>query len=305
MSLEPDALFDRRRLKRQLSIWRVIGVVALVAVVVVAVGRLSGGFAYKRDHIARYTVSGIITEDLQRDATLAALAKDVSVKGLLILVNSPGGTVVGGEDLYTALRVVAQEKPVIAILGTLATSAGYMTAVAADRIYAREGTITGSIGVVFQSTEFTGLMEILGIRAEAIKSSPLKAQPSPLEPLSDEARAATQELVMDIYEFFVDLVADRRGFDDTTVRALADGRVYTGRQALSNGLIDAIGGETAAIDWLREERDVTRDLPVRDVRVRRDDQRWRNLISALAGKTLYSEALTLDGLVSIWHPQLN
>lgn len=305
MSLEPDILFDRRRLKRQLSLWRVIGVVALVAVVVVAVGRLSGGFVYKRDYIARYTVSGIITEDLQRDMALAALAKDASVKGLVVHVNSPGGTVVGGEDLFTVLRDVAQEKPVVAVLGTLATSAGYMTAVAADRIFAREGTVTGSIGVVFQSIEFTGLMEALGIRAEAIKSSPLKAQPSPLEPLSDEGRAATQEVVMDIYQFFVDLVADRRGFDDSTVRALADGRVYTGRQALKNGLIDAIGGETAAIDWLSEERDVARDLPVRDVRVRRDARPWRNLISSLAGKTLYSEALTLDGLVSIWHPRLD
>ncbi len=305
MSLEPDILFDRRHLKRQLSIWRVIAVVALVAVVVAAVGRMSGGFVYKRDYIARYTVSGVITEDRARDTALAALAKDAAVKGLVVHVNSPGGTVVGGEDLYTVLRVVAEEKPVVAVLGTLATSAGYMTAVAADRIFAREGTVTGSIGVVFQSVEFTGLMETLGIRAESIKSSPLKAQPSPLEPLSNDARIATQEVVMDIYQFFVDLVADRRGYDDGTVRALADGRVYTGRQALKNGLIDAIGNETAAIDWLSEQRDVARDLPVRDVRVRRDGRSWRNLISSLAGKTLYSEALTLDGLVSIWHPQLN
>jgi len=225
MPFEPDTLFARRSLKRQLFVWRVIGVVALVATVVVTIGRLNGGLTYKRDYLARYTVDGIITEDLQRDAALSALAQDDSVKGLLVHVNSPGGTVVGGEDLYTVLRDVAEEKPVVAILGTLATSAGYMTAVAADRIYAREGTLTGSIGVMFQSTEFTGLMEKLGINAEAIKSSPLKAQPSPLEPLTDEARAATQEVVMDIYQFFLNLVADRRGLDDTEVRALADGRV--------------------------------------------------------------------------------
>ena len=181
MPFEPDALFARRRLKRQLFVWRVIGVVALVATIVVTIGRLNGGLAYKRDYLARYTIDGIITEDLQRDAALSALAQDDSVKGLLVHVNSPGGTVVGGEDLYTVLRDVAEEKPVVAILGTLATSASYMTAVAADRIYAREGTVTGSIGVMFQSTEFTGLMEKLGINAEAIKSSPLKAQPSPLE----------------------------------------------------------------------------------------------------------------------------
>lgn len=302
MPFEPDALLARRSLKQQLFVWRVIGVVALVAAIVVTIGRLNNGLAYKRDYLARYTIDGIITEDLQRDAALSALARDDSVKGLLVHVNSPGGTVVGGEDLYTVLRDVAEEKPVVAILGTLATSAGYMTAVAADRIYAREGTVTGSIGVMFQSTEFTGLMEKLGISAEAIKSSPLKAQPSPLEPLTDEARAATQELVMDIYQFFLDLVADRRGLDDTEVRTLADGRVYTGRQALRNGLIDAIGNESAAIDWLREERDVTRNLTIRDVDVHRDGQLWGNWISALTEKTMYSEALTLDGLVSIWHP---
>lgn len=302
MPFEPDALFARRRLKRQLFVWRVIGVVALVATIVVTIGRLNGGLAYKRDYLARYTIDGIITEDLQRDAALSALAQDDSVKGLLVHVNSPGGTVVGGEDLYTVLRDVAEEKPVVAILGTLATSASYMTAVAADRIYAREGTVTGSIGVMFQSTEFTGLMEKLGINAEAIKSSPLKAQPSPLEPLTDEARAATQEVVMDIYQFFLDLVADRRGLDDAEVRVLADGRVYTGRQALSNGLIDAIGNETTAIDWLREERDVTHNLTIRDVDVHRNSQLWRNWIAAVTQKTMYSEALTLDGLVSIWHP---
>jgi len=302
MPFEPDAVLARRSLKQQLFVWRVIGVVALVAAIVVTIGRLNNGLAYKRDYLARYTIDGIITEDLQRDAALSALARDDSVKGLLVHVNSPGGTVVGGEDLYTVLRDVAEEKPVVAILGTLATSAGYMTAVAADRIYAREGTVTGSIGVMFQSTEFTGLMEKLGISAEAIKSSPLKAQPSPLEPLTDEARAATQELVMDIYQFFLDLVADRRGLNDTEVRTLGDGRVYTGRQALRNGLIDAIGNESAAIDWLREERDVTRNLTIRDVVVHRDGQLWRNWISALTEKTMYSEALTLDGLVSIWHP---
>ena len=305
MSLELDALLDRRRLKRQLIIWRVIAVLALTAAVVVAVGRVTGGFALKRDHIARFDVSGIIIQDSARDTALAAIASDGSAKALLLHVNSPGGTVVGGEDLYTALREVAEAKPVVAVLGTLATSAGYMTAVAADRIYAREGTITGSIGVVFQATEFSELMQRLGIRAEAIKSGPLKAQPSPLEPMTEEARVATRALVMDIHRFFVDLVAQRRGFDAGTAQGLADGRVFTGRQAVDTGLIDAIGGEDAAVAWLAEAHGLDPDLPVREVRVRSDDQLWRNLLSSLTGKTLYSEALTLDGLVSLWHPQLN
>ena len=161
---------------------------------------------------------------------------------------------VGGESLYLALREVAKQKPVVAVMRELATSAGYMIALGADYIVARQSTITGSIGVLMQSTDVTGLLTKLGIKPAVVKSSPLKAQPNPLEPFSDDARRASQEIVTNIQSMFVGLVRDRRGMDDASLRKLSDGRIFTGGQALTNGLIDAIGGEAAAITWLETKK---------------------------------------------------
>ena len=193
MPLEPDLLLDRRRLKRQLSFWRILAIGAVVAAVVAAIGRFTGGF--DTEFVARFQVDGIITQDAARDLTLQQIADDDNALALIVHINSPGGTVVGGEDLYGALRRVAEDKPVVAVLGTLATSAGYMSAIAAEHIVARKASVTGSIGVLFQTTDVTRLLDSWGIGAEAIKSSPLKAQPSPLEPLSQQGREATRTIV--------------------------------------------------------------------------------------------------------------
>jgi protease-4 len=182
-----------------------------------------------------------------------------------------------------------------------------MVAIAADHIVAREGTITGSIGVILQTTDVTGLLSKIGVTAEAIKSAPLKAVPSPLEPLTDEARAATKRLVDDMFDMFVSMVAERRKLDRARALAVADGRVFTGRQALALDLIDATGGEDEALAWLGT-KGVDASLPVRDVKIRREDDFWRDMIgstvSAITGKTYLAERLTLDGLVALWHPDL-
>ncbi|MBL8832615.1 MAG: S49 family peptidase, partial [Rhodospirillales bacterium] len=174
-------------------------------------------------------------------------------------------------------------------------------------IVAREGTITGSIGVILQTTDVTGLLGKLGVSAEAIKSAPLKAVPSPFEPLTDAGRAATRALVDDMFDMFVGMVADRRGMDRPTALALADGRVYTGRQAKANGLVDALGGIGEARDWLGE-KGVKSSLPLREIRVWREEQLLgglvRTAVQAALGKSYLPERLTLDGLVAVWHPDL-
>lgn len=211
---------------------------------------------------------------------------------------------VGGEALYRNLRRVADNKPVVAVMGNVATSAAYMAAIAADRIFASNGTVTGSIGVILQTADLTEMLSSLGVRMEAIKSSPLKAQPSPFEKLDDKARAATQTVVDDIYAMFVDMVAERRGLDDTRARELSDGRVYTGRQAVELGLIDQIGDVMAARAWLAETHDIAPDLPIRSVTDGMDEFDWLGeRASALIGKIMFSERLSLDGLMSVWHPE--
>ncbi len=300
MSLESDAVIDRRKLKRRLSVWRLVAIIAVAAAVLVGVARDNG--VIPRDHVARISITGIIAEDAALERALKRVASDDHARALIVSINSPGGTVVGGENLYRALRRIAATKPVVAVMGTVAASGGYMTAIGADRIYAQQGTITGSIGVILQSTDVTGLLKKLGVEAEAIKSSPLKAVPNPLEPLTEEGRAATRAVVMDMYEQFVAMVAERRKLAPTRARALADGRIYTGRQAVANGLIDAIGGEGEARNWLAEARKVPKTLPVRDIRVRGEAEELLGLAERIVGKTLFSERLKLDGLVSVWHP---
>jgi protease IV len=300
MSIDADWLVDRRRLKHRLTWWRILAVVAVMAAVIAALGRFN--VVGQPAHVARIAVDGVILSDFERDRALALVASNASIKALIVHVNSPGGTVVGGEVLYRRLRQVSERKPVVAVMGELAASAAYMTALGADWIIARDGTLTGSIGVIMQTTDLTGMLEKLGIKPEAVKSSPLKAQPNPFEPFTQEARQATQEVVADTYALFVQMVQDRRQLSGEQLAEVADGRIFTGRQAQERGLVDALGGEDEARSWLERTHGIAAGLPMREVRVRGTGERLQDLLSRIAGKALLSETLSLDGLISVWHP---
>ena len=259
---ETDLILDRRRLKRRLVFWRVLAVLALVAVVI-ALARPGGVMGR---HIARVSVTGLITDDRKQLDAINALGRDGSVAAVLVSIDSPGGSVSGGEALYDTFKRLAQRKPVVAVMGGTAASAGYMAALPAARIFAREGTLTGSIGVILEAPEVGGLLAKLGIEAQTVKSGPLKDQPSFTAPLSPAGEAYLQGLVNDLFDQFVGRVAASRHLDPARVRELADGRAYTGRQALALGLVDQIGGEREARDWLAAERHVPASVPVRDMR---------------------------------------
>lgn len=300
MSFEADLLADRGRLRRQMVFWRSAAILVAVAAVIGALestGRPFGG-----ERVAVLTVEGIIVADPERDGALAELAEDSAVRALLVRIDSPGGTFGGGETLHDSLRKVAAAKPVVAVMGDVAASAAYMTAIAADRVFARNGTITGSIGVIWQTADVSGLLGELGIRTEALRSGPFKALPNPLEPMTDPVRSAVQGLVDEMYGLFVVMVAERRGLDEAAVRRLADGRVFSGHEAATNGLVDAIGGEADARAWLEAERGIDADLPVSEVRWGDDATDVFGQILSLGGKSLLPETLILDGLVSVWHP---
>ena len=293
-----DYLVDRQRLKRRLAFWRTLAILAAFLAAAAAAGRLSGGFG--GDFVARIDIEGIIVRDGERLAAVEALAENDEVRAVVVRIDSPGGTVAGGESLHRALRSVSEKKPVVAVLDGLATSAAYMVAIAADRIYARESTLTGSIGVVFQTAEITRMLEMIGVRTRTFRSGDLKSVPDPLEPVSSQVAAAAQGLIDEIYAMFRDLVLERRGL--ASAEEFADGRVFTGRRALEIGLIDEIGGQKAALSWL--EARIPEDLPVRRIRLRRDVDDLVGRVVGLARKTILSERLTLDGLISVWHPDL-
>ncbi len=301
MVFEEDALVHRRYLRRSLVLWRTLAIVLAAAAIVALAGRFEG---FESGYIARLNVSGVIVEDQRRDRALEDLIDDSHAKALIVVINSPGGTVVGGEALFKQLREVSAKKPVVAVMGTLATSAGYLVAIGADHIVAHEGSITASIGVIFQSTDLTVLLERLGIKMEAIKSGPLKASPNPFEKTTPEQRAAIDALVRDSFDFFLGRVRERRKLGDDEIRAIADGRVVTGRQAKGLKLVDELGGETEGKAWLKKSRKIDTDLPVRDIDPK---ERWW-LGDAIAGvfgaPRDLAGRLALDGLVSLWHPLL-
>jgi protease-4 len=297
MSLTPDLLLDRRRLKRALSAWRILAVIAVVAalaVVFVDAAPIGGA------HVARLEVSGTITNDRKVIAAIDAATRDDGVRALLLEIDSPGGTVAGGEALHAALSRFAAKKPLVATMAGTAASAGYMIAMPAQRVFARETTLTGSIGVLLQSFEVGPLLEKLGIRPETITGGTLKDQPSMFRPLTEEGRAALQAVVSDLHEQFIAMVAAGRHRSVDQIRPLADGRVFTGRQALPLGLVDAIGGEQEARAWLAAERQVPESLPSRRLDPRSSTERLLGDTVGGVMKTVVSEWLGVDRVWALW-----
>jgi protease-4 len=316
--LRADDLIDRRRLRRKLTFWRVAAI-AILALGLVAIASWFYGDEFNGatvDHIAKVRIEGTITEDDELIKRLESIRKSDKVKGVILAIDSPGGTTVGGETIYEEVRKLAADKPVVAEVGTLAASAGYMIASAADHIVAHKSSIVGSIGVLIQYPDVSGMMDKLGIKLEEVKSSPLKASPSPFKPTNDDERAMVRKLILDSYDWFVGIVAERRKMTHEQALALADGSIFTGRQGVANGLIDGVGGETEAIDWLATKGV---DAKLKVVEWKNTEKRGGFLFSRTMLRTITSalglpdysgdvmhelgaDRLFLDGLVSVWHP---
>lgn len=309
--LDPDVIADRRRLKRRLGFWRFVA----IALAVVAVGALvvrfeSLGRGDRRPHIARVTVKGLMLPDKALIETIDDLAKSAAVEGVIVNIDSPGGSTAAGEALYGALRRLAAVKPTAAWVGTLAASAGYMTAIGTDHIVIRRSALTGSIGVLIQWPDVSELMKTIGVKYEEVKSSPMKAEPTPFKSTSPEARAMLDRAIRDTYEWFVGLVAERRGLAPERAFELADGRVVTGHQALDLKLVDEIGEESVAVAWLVSEG-VTAGLPVRDHKPKAESSwSWmenasaavtRGIAAGLGLTDTVAAIRSLDGPQSVWH----
>ena len=313
MSLnQAELIVDRRQLKRRLWRWRLFAVLA----VILALGSLfwtGGGLKKYSDHIARVRIDGLITGDQATLNLLDEIAKSDKVKAVIIRIDSPGGTTAGSEAIYEQIRKISKDKPVVAVMDTVAASGGYITAIASDYIVARGNTITGSIGVIFSFPEISKLLDTLGIKMEEIKSGELKAEPSPYKPVSEHVRAVSNEMVRESFVWFTGLVAERRHLTPERVAVLADGRVYTGRQAMTEKLIDALGGEEVARQWLETDKKVSKDLNVVNWAnpVNTDPTGLGFSIANIVLKALGFEGLKrqvesarLDGLLVLWHPQL-
>ncbi len=318
MAAMANEIIDRRRLRRKLTFWRIATLLVAAVAIIAASLRIFGDdvAGVTSDHIAKIRIEGTIVEDEELLERLRKIGESDDVQGVIIAVDSPGGTVTGGESIYEAIREIAEKKPVVTQVGTLAASAGYMIATASDHIVARQSSIVGSIGVLVQFPEFTGLMEKIGVGLEEIKSSPLKAEPSPFNKTTEEEREMIRAVIMDSYNWFVDLVAERRPLDRTQVLAVADGSIFTGRQAVKKKLVDELGGEEISRNWL-ESKGIETELDIIEWKKKRDVAFFGPVeVSSPLGRLLGLsegdqdllertglERIFLDGLVSVWHPK--
>jgi protease-4 len=311
--MDSSMIAYRRRLRRKVGFWRVVAVLLLLALALAFYGFLFADNANRRPHVAHVTISGLITDDSELLERLAKIKDEDAVKALVVSISSPGGTTYGGERIFKAIRAIAAKKPVVSDVRTLAASAGYMIATAGDTIIAGDSSITGSIGVIFQYPQVKPLLDKIGVSMEEIKSSPLKAEPSPFHPASDEAKAMINNMIVDSYAWFVDLVADRRKLPREDVLKLADGTIFTGRQALKMKLIDQLGGDDEIRAYLAT-KNVSKDLPEIDWNKKSTTPfllagAASQIITLLGyGDLARSQDLTgilpqkllLDGLVSVW-----
>lgn len=320
MSLDADAIVDRRRMRRKLTFWRVSAlVIALLAVIGTAFVFVPGSRLMPQGaYIARIQVQGLIRGNQGRVEALARLGKS-RARAVIVHIDSPGGTTAGSEQLYNALRELQSKKPMVVVVDGLAASGAYIAALSAEHIVAQETSLVGSIGVLFQYPNFTDVLKTIGIKVEEVKSSPLKAAPNGFEPTSPEARAAIEAVVLDSFAWFKGLVKDRRKMDDPLLAQVSDGRVFTGRQAVGLKLVDGLGNEKAALDWLEKEKKVPASTPVRDYSLQ---PRFSELsflhvaawtfeavgLNVIAhrieewGAVQAVERLNLDGLLALWHP---
>ncbi len=192
--------------------------------------------------IAIVRVENVIYSSDKIVERLMALKDEESVKGLVLRINSPGGGVAPSQEIFEAVRSFRKSgKPIVASMGSVAASGGYYIACAADTIMANPGTVTGSIGVIFEFPYIAELLKKIGVDFEVIKSGKFKDAGSPSRKLTEEERSLFQGVIDDTWDQFINAVATQRGLEIRKVKAIADGRIFTGRQALNAGLVDTLG----------------------------------------------------------------
>ncbi|MDW7648789.1 MAG: signal peptide peptidase SppA [Nitrospiraceae bacterium] len=222
------------------------------------------------DRVGVIRIEGVILDAQATISELKRFAENPSVKAIVLRIDSPGGGVVPSQEIHDAVQRVRSKhnKAVITSMGTVAASGGYYIAVATDRIMANSGTLTGSIGVIMEMANVEGLLKKIGVEGIVIKSGRYKDVGSPLRKMSDEERALLQSVMDDVHQQFIEAVAEGRGLDRAVVQALADGRIFTGRQAKASKLVDELGDLDDAIQLAADVAGIEKEPKVIEPRRR-------------------------------------
>ena len=247
--------------RRKLFLWRIFSFILVISLLYIFFNNPKTNIS-SQPHIASYTISGLLVDADQILEDLEYLEFEDNVKAIIITVDSPGGTTVSAEEIFLKIRSISSNKPIVAVMKNIATSGAYLFSIGADRIFARENTITGSVGVLLQWARIDRGLEKLGIEMKEVKSGKLKAEPDFFGESDEEAMALTQKIVDETYTWFLNLVKEHRKVEDHAISQMSDGRIFTGRQALELNLIDEIGGNREAKSWLIENREINTDLEI-------------------------------------------
>lgn len=264
------------------------------------------GFEISGSRVGLVELNGVILDSRRMVRQLERMEESDAIKAVVLRVDSPGGGVAASQEIYEAVKSFRESgKPIIVSMGTVAASGGYYVACGADSILANPGTTTGSIGVIMEIPNFTGLLEKLGVRFSVIKSGKFKDIGSPYRSMTSEERAQLQTYIDDAYSQFVTVVSESRKLSREQVLAYADGRVFTGQQALERQLIDGIGDYQDAIGLAAEMAGLTgkpKTYRIQDRKVTLFDLIFSDL-SVLPQKFLHATPtlkyqFTLDGLIN-------
>lgn len=256
--MDENLILSINDLKSKLLRWKVITLIIIIIGVFVFFAQFlkEKERTIKVPYIARMEIHGTILDDKMRIEKLQKIKNDKYAIGLLISVDSPGGAVIASQDIYNILQEIKQEKPVVISMKNVAASGGYLISLAANRIFAYGSTITGSIGVIRSYFEAVDLITRLGIKPKTFKSSPLKAAPNMWEKETKENGEIIQNIIKDHYMMFAGLVQKDRNMECSQLKKVANGAIFSGTRALDLGLIDQLGNEEQALQWMRTEYNI-------------------------------------------------
>jgi len=275
-----DYLLDRKFLKRKLSIWRNI---ALVLIAIFSINYISKKYSPSSigsDYIATVELYGEIFDNDKRDKVLRSLAKNDKVKAVIIKIDSVGGDLYSSEKVYGLIKNISAKKPVVAVVESYAASGAYMAAMATNQIFAGNTSLVGSVGAISMTPDISELAKKIGIKVNVIKSGPLKAQPLPFEAITPEAKQHVQDLIDKSYKIFSSILLKERADAQHHLQKISSGAIFFGNESIELGLIDQIGDEENALDYLEKEKKISKSLPVKNISIKKTKKKLEALIDS-------------------------
>jgi protease-4 len=288
-----DYIVERFKLKNTATNWKFFSILLILLFAFTFFYNKSdiGYFSKEKDYIASINIKGVIMHDQETLKSLQKIKNNNNIKAVIVNINSPGGTSVGGESLYYAFMEMASAKPIVTSIAETATSAAYLAALGTDWIVAYETSLTGSIGVVLQNIEISELAQKLGIALEVFKSSQLKGIPNNFEKLNANQKEYIQSIIDNSYKIFAQRVKERRNLSTQELNVVTDGRVFIGAKAKELKLIDQLGNKETVIAWLKDNNDKLKKLEVRHVELVQHRTNLQKFLESTSNTLLFVTSL--------------